>query len=194
MRNSIWTTHTFNGNKYYLLDFDHPQVEKDIINEMDSGIDVYYDRRWRLTQEFCDIVHEIPEFFKSKDILVVGAGIGAESVVIGSFAKKLYINDLAPVALDYCARQLLQNNISNFEKIEGSYGEIDIPDSDLAVACFCVYNSFTMKAMKALIKKCRCPVIIVNDPLPAFVRLLKTVKRVRRPLISEERLPCYLFD
>jgi hypothetical protein len=43
MKDSIWATHTFNGNKYYLLDFDHPQVEKDIIGEMDSGVDVYYD-------------------------------------------------------------------------------------------------------------------------------------------------------
>lgn len=194
MKDTIWTTHTFGSNNYYLLDFDHPQVEKDIIGEMDSGVDVYYDRRWGLTQEFCGFVHEIPELFKDKEILVAGAGIGAEAVVIGSLAKKLYINDLAPVALDYCAKQLLQNNISNFEKIEGSYGEIDVPDVDLAVACFCVYNSPTMKAMKSLIEKCICPVLIVNDPLPAFVRLLKAIKRPRRPLVSEEKFPCYLYE
>lgn len=194
MKDTIWTTHTFSGNIYYLLDFDHPQVEKDIIGEMDSGVDVYYDRRWGLTQEFCGFVYEIPELFKDKNIFFAGAGIGAETVVIGSLAKKLFINDLAPVALDYCAKQLLQNNISTFEKIVGSYGEIDIPDVDLTVACFCVYNSPTMKAMKSLIEKCKCPVLIVNDPLPAFVRLLKAVKRARRPLVSEERFPCYLIE
>jgi predicted nicotinamide N-methyase len=161
---------------------------------MDSGVEVYYDRRWGLTQEFCGFVHEVPELFKDKDIFVAGAGIGAEAVVVGNLAKKLYINDLAPVALDYCARQLLQNGISNFEKIEGSYGEIGIPDVDLTVACFCVYNSPTMKAMKSLIEKCKCPILIVNDPLPAFVRLLKAVKRARRPVVSEERFPCYLFE
>jgi predicted nicotinamide N-methyase len=194
MSDSMWKTHIFSGNRFYLLDLDHPQVEKDILKEMGAGVDVYYDRRWGLTQEFCGFMYEIPELFKGKDILVAGAGIGAEAVVIGSLANKLYINDLAPVALDYCAKQLVKNNIVNFEKIEGSYGEISIPEVDLVVACFCVYNSPTMKAMKSLIEKCKCPVLIVNDPLPAFVRLLKAVKRVRRPLVSGDRFPCYLFE
>ncbi len=194
MKDSMWETHTFSGKNYYLLDLDHPQVENDILKEMGMGVDVYYDRRWGLTQEFCGFIHEIPELFIGKDILIAGAGIGAEAVVIGSMAKKLYINDLAPVALDYCAKQLVENNIKNFEKIEGSYGEINIPGVDLVVACFCVYNSPTMKAMKSLIEKAAAPVLIVNDPLPAFVRLLKAVKRPRRPLVSKERFPCYLFE
>jgi hypothetical protein len=168
-------------------------VEQEIIGEMDSGVGCLFVRRWGYTGVL-RVFHEIPELFKGKEILVAGAGIGAEAVVIGSLAKKLYINDLAPVALDYCAKQLLQNNISNFEKIEGSYGEISLPGADLTVACFCVYNSPTLKAMKSLIEKCMCPVLIVNDPLPAFVRLLKAVKRPRRPLVSEERFPCYLFE
>jgi hypothetical protein len=194
MSNSMWETHTFSGKNYYLLDLDHPEVEKDILKEMGMGVDVYYDRRWGLTQEFCGFIHEIPEQFMDKDILIAGAGIGAEAVVIGKLARKIYINDLAPVALDYCAKQLEKNNIKNFEKIEGSYGEINIPDVDLIMACFCVYNSPTMKAMKSLIEKATCPVLIVNDPLPAFVRLLKAVKRTKRSLVSEERFPCYLYE
>lgn len=194
MPRSIWKTHTFNNNKFNLLDLDHPQVEQDIIKEIDSGVDVYYDRRWGLTQEFCEFLYEIPELFMNKDILIVGAGIGAETVVIGSMAKKLYINDLAPVALNYCAKQLRENNINNFETIPGNYGSMDIPDVDLAVACFCVYTSETMRAMKSFIEKSKSPVMIVNETLTDFVRLLKTVNKKKKPLVSEERFPCYLFE
>ena len=194
MTDSIWTKLTFNGKEFDLLDLDHSQVEKDILKEISSGVDVYYDRRWGLTQEFCGFIFETVELFLDKNILIVGAGIGAETVVIGSMAKKLYINDLAPVALEYCARQLTQNSILNFEIIPGSYGSMDIPDVDLAVACFCVYNSATMRAMQAFIEKSRSPVLIVNDPLPGFVRLMKAVKRDRRPLLPKERFPCYLFE
>ena len=194
MYRSIWTTVNINNNNFKLLDLDHPQVEKDILLEISSGVDVYYDRRWDLTHEFCEFVYEVPEMFENKDILIVGAGVGAETVVIGSMAKKLYINDLAPVALDYCARQLKENNITAIETIPGSYGSMNIPDVDLAVACFCVYTSETMRAMKSFIEKSGSPVLIVNDPLPNFVRLLKTTKRKKRALVSEERFPGYLFE
>ena len=194
MDNSIWTKHIFNKNEFSLLNLDHPQVEKDILGEMSAGVDVYYDRRWGLTQEFCEFVYEIPEMFEDKDILFVGAGIGAETVVIGNMAKKIYINDLAPVALDYCARQLGKNNINNFEAIKGSFGTIDIPNIDLIVACFCVYNSETMGAMKDLIEKSLAPFLIVNDPLPSFMRLLRVVKKGKRRLVSKERFPCFIFE
>ena len=131
---------------------------------------------------------------KNKNILIVGAGIGAETVIIGSMVKKLYINDIAPVALDYCARQLRENNITDIETIPGSYESIDITDIDLAVACFCVYNSATMRAMKSFIEKSENPVLIVNDPLPSFVRLMKSVERKRISLIPEERFPCLLLE
>ncbi len=194
MTRSIWKTHTFNKHSFKLLDMDHPQVEKDILQEIDSGVDVYYDNRWGLTQEFCGFVYEIPDLFTDKEILIVGAGIGAETVVIGSMAKKLYINDLAPVALDYCARQLRENNINNFITIQGSYGSMDFPEADLAVACFCVYTVETMRAMKNFLEKSLSPVLIVNETLPNFVRLLKAVKREKRALVQEERFPCYLFE
>ena len=194
MPQSLWTTVTFNKKKFKLLNLDHPQVDGDILLEIKSGVDVYYDRRWGLTQEFCEFLYEIPELFENRDILIAGAGIGAETVVIGSMANKLYINDIAPVALDYCARQLRENNIDNFETIPGSYGSMDIPDVDLGVACFCVYTTETMRAMKSLIEKSVNPVLIVNETLPNFVRLMKNLKRKRRPLVSEERFPCYLFE
>ena len=194
MSESIWTPVTFNNMDFKLIDLDHPQIDKDILLEIKSGVDVYYDRRWGLTQEFCEFIYEIPELFLDRNILIVGAGIGAETVVIGSMAKKLYINDLAPVALDYCARQLRENNIDNFETIPGSYGSIDFPDVDIAVACFCVYTSDTMKAMKSFIEKSKNPVLIVNETLPNFVRLMKAVKRKKKPLVSEDRFPCYLFE
>ena len=194
MSHSIWTKLTVNKKEFKLLDLDHPQIEKDILQEIKSGVEVYYDRRWELTQEFCGFVYEMPELFQNKNILIVGAGIGAETVVIGSMVKKLYINDIAPVALDYCARQLRENDITDIETIPGSYESIDITDIDLAVACFCVYNSATMRAMKSFIEKSENPVLIVNDPLPSFVRLMKSVERKRISLIPEERFPCLLLE
>jgi len=194
MTRSIWTTQTFKNHKFKLLDLDHPEIEKDILGEIKSGVDVYYDRRWGLTQEFCEFLYEIPEFLENKNILIVGAGIGAETVVIGSMAKKLYINDLAPVALDFCAKQLLENGICNFETIPGSYGTMEIPDVDLAVACFCVYTAETMRSMQSFIERSGSPVLVVNETLSSFVRLLKSAKRKRKRFVSEERFPCYIFE
>lgn len=194
MPHSIWTTVTFSNNEFKLLNLDHPQVEKDILGEMEAGVDVYYDTRWGITQEFCEFAYEIPELLVNRDILSVGAGIGAETVVLGSMAKKLYVNDLAPVALDYCARQLRANSINNFETIPGSYADIDLPEADLTVACFCVYNTRTMRAVQKLIERTANPILIVNDTLKAFVKLLKGVTRKRKPLIPEDRFPCYLFE
>ncbi len=194
MPHSIWTTVAFSNNEFKLLNLDHPQVEKDILEEMEAGVDVYYDTRWGITQEFCEFAYEIPELLVNRDILSVGAGIGAETVVLGSMAKKLYVNDLAPVALDYCARQLRANSINNFETIPGSYADIDLPEADLTVACFCVYNTQTMHAIQKLIERTANPILIVNDALQAFVKLLKSVTRERKPLIPEDRFPCYLFE
>jgi predicted nicotinamide N-methyase len=193
MSQPMWIKITFGKKKYKLLNLDHPQVDKAILQEVKSGVDVYYDQRWGLTQEFCRFIYEIPELFINKNVLIVGAGIGAETVVIGSMAKKLYINDLAPVALDYCARQLMENKINNFEIIPGSYGSVDFPVVDLAVACFCVYTTETMRTMKSFIEKSKSPILIINETLPNFVRLLKTVKRKKKLMVSEERFPCYLY-
>jgi len=193
MTQSIWTTANFNNNIFILLDLDHPKIEKEILNEIKSGVDVYYDRRWDITQEFCEFLYEIPELFQYKDVLIIGAGIGAESVVIGSMAKKIYINDLAPVALEYCATQLKKNDINNFEILPGNYESLAIPPVDLTVACFCVYNRESKQSMKSFIKKRNSPLLIVNDALPDFKKLLKDTKGGKKYLVPEERFPCYLF-
>ena len=110
----------------------------------------------------------MPDLFQGKNVLIIGAGIGAESVVIGSMAKSLYINDMAPVALSYCGRQLEKNNISNYQALPGNYELIDIPPVDLAVACFCVYNRDSRRAMKRFIEKYTGSLLLVNDALPDF--------------------------
>lgn len=193
MTRSIWTTATFNGKDFYLLDFDHPRIEREIIGEITSGIDVYYDRRWEITCEFCEFIYQIPDLFQDKTVLIIGAGIGAESVVIGSMANSLYINDMAPVALSYCGRQLEKNHISNFKTLPGSYELIDIPRVDLTVACFCVYNRESRRSMKRFIEKYTGPLLLVNDDLPDFRKLLEETNRKRKSLVPEDRFPCYLF-
>lgn len=191
---SIWKKTEFGGRLFYLLDLDHPEIEKKIIGEIESGIDVYYDRRWELTQGFCEFLFEIPELFINRDILIAGAGIGAESVVIGSMARKLYINDLAPVALDYCAMQLDKNGITDFEMLPGRYESIPIPDVDLTVGCFCVYNKESRLGMQSFFEKSRSPLLLVNDPLSDFKKLLKDMEAEGKPLVSDERFPCFLFE
>jgi predicted nicotinamide N-methyase len=190
---SIWKKASFGDNLFYLLDLDHPEIEKEIIGEITSGIDVYYDRRWEITDEFCEFIYEIPDLFQGKTVLVIGAGIGAETVVIGSMANRLYINDMAPVALDYCGRQLEKNNITSFETLPGSYELINMPPADLTVACFCVYNRESRRTMKRFIEKYNSPLLLVNDPLPDFRKLLEETKAERKALVPEERFPCYLF-
>ncbi|MFC1841020.1 hypothetical protein ACFL1N_15705, partial [Thermodesulfobacteriota bacterium] len=172
---------------------DHPRVEEKIIDEITSGVDVFYDRRWEITEEFCEFIYEMPDLFQGKTVLIIGAGIGTESVIIGSMADRLYINDLAPVALNYCGRQLEKNNITNFDTLPGSYELIDIPPVDLTVACFCVYNRESRRNMKSFIEKNSSPLLLVNDALSDFRRLLEETDRKRKSLVPEERFPCYLF-
>ena len=193
MPRSIWTTATFNRKDFYLLDLDHPSIEKEIIGEITSGVDVYYDRRWEITNEFCEFIYEMPGLFQGKTVSIIGAGIGAESVIIGSMVDSLYINDSAPVALDYCGKQLEKNSIRNFKTFPGSYELIDIPPADLTVACFCVYNRESRRAMKSFMGKYTGPLLLVNDSLFDFRKLLEDTNRKRKPLVPEDRFPCYLF-
>jgi predicted nicotinamide N-methyase len=87
---------------------------------------------------------------------VVGAGVGLESVVVGRVARRLWVNDIAPVALELQLLQLQENGIKGAGAMSGSFGEIVLPDGvELVMGCFVVYDPGTAKAMEALLEQTR---------------------------------------
>ncbi len=169
----LWLQETQGGLSMSLLNLDHSKVEKRIIDDMSQGTEVFYDRRWEITAELNSWLGSQLDLFRNKRVLVLGAGIGAETVLLGKFADHLWINDLSPVALELCGEQLKQNGITNFSPLPGRYESLTLPEVDLVVACFLVYNTETLKAMQAYLAEQSATFILVNEALPAFHTLLK---------------------
>jgi predicted nicotinamide N-methyase len=193
MPKSLWIRKYFEDNEFYLLNLDHPDVEISILSEMDSGIDVYYDQRWEVTEAFSRLLNDQKKWIENKKVLVLGAGVGMETIVIGQCCKKIYLNDLALRALDLCAQQLRKNGIHHFELIPGRYETIQIPQVDIVIGCYIIYNQETLRAMKSFLARFPHPVLLMNDPLPAFKKLLKKPPRTYRSLLDTDLLTCVLF-
>jgi len=162
--------------EYLLLDLDQKAVEKRVIEDMEGGVDVYYDRRWEITDNLTDWLEANHSAYQAKSILVLGAGIGAETVVLGKLAKKIFINDLSTTALELCAEQLEMNEIKNYEMLIGRYEQLELPKVDLVVASFLVYNSETLKAIRIFIKDMQCQFLLMNENLKEFQKLLPEFK------------------
>lgn len=147
-------------------------MERRILDEMGAGVRVYYDRRWEATEIFGNWVLDHRTWIEGKRVLVLGAGVGLETVVLGRHCKKLYINDLAPVALDLCREQLARNGIVQVESLPGPLENLILPKVDLVVACFLVYNRETRTAINTFVQKWPVPLLLVNESLGSFQRLL----------------------
>lgn len=144
------------GIRFRQLNLAHPEVEARILEEISEGIPVYYDRDWPLTRRFCRILLQRSYLVAHRHVLVVGAGVGLESVVVGRVARRLWVNDIAPVALELQLLQLQENGIAGARAMSGSFGEIVLPDEvDLVMGCFVVYDPGTGKAMEALLDQAR---------------------------------------
>lgn len=185
-RRSPWLTRTVGTESFELLDLKHPEVEARILGEMDDGIDVYYDRRWGATEIFTRWLLEHPEVVEGKRVLALGVGIGLETLALGRLCGHLYINDLAPVSLDLCAEQLERNGIRNFTKMPGPMEALALPEVDLAVACFLIYEDVTRTAMSAFAEKFPGEILVANGPLPAFKEWLAALPRPSETLFQEE--------
>lgn len=181
-----WISHPVGDASYRLLRLDHPSIEEVVMEEMSTGIAVYYDRRWSLTDFFAAWLLENRGWMDGKRILVLGAGVGLETVVLGRHAAHLYINDLAPVSLDLCVEQLEENGIRNVTPLPGLYESIELPEVDLVVGCFLVYNRETRAAMQAFCKRFRGPVMLINETLADFRSFLTALERPWEPLFSED--------
>ena len=110
----LWSSYTLAGHRFQLLNPDHPEIAARVLGDLDAGIAVYYDSRWDLTTQFCRFLLTHPTWVAGRSVLVLGAGIGLETLVIGRLCTTLYVNDRAPGALDLCAQQLRQNGITDF--------------------------------------------------------------------------------
>ncbi len=161
--------------EYSLLDLDQKMVERRIIADMDAGVDVYYDHRWEVTDLLTDWLENHHEVYARKRVLVLGAGVGAETLVLGRLADTLYINDLSPTALELCVEQLDYNKIKNHASLLGRYEDLEIPKVDLIVASFLVYNKETLLAMQAFMQMRYCDFILMNENLKEFKKVLTEI-------------------
>ena len=174
MSKSLWLTKRIYPFTLKILNLDHPDIETIVLDEIDSGVDVYYDTRWKITDAFCQFLIKQQELIRNLSVLVLGAGIGMETLVIGQLCKKIYINDMAPLSLDLCAIQLKKNGIQKFEVLPGRYEDLEYPRVDIVIGCYIIYNKETLKAIKRFLNHCPFPVLLMNENNSAFENLLNT--------------------
>lgn len=177
---------------YDLLDLDQREVEKRIIADMETGVDVYYDRRWEVTDYLTDWLERQHEIYAGKKVLILGAGVGAESLVLGRLAEKVYLNDLSPAALELCVEQMEYNGYTCYQKLLGSYQNLKLPEVDLVVGSFLVYNRETLGAMKTFMKENKAQFILMNENLKEFKSLL--IAFPHKVIFEEEGACCVLFE
>src|SRR4029453_17878242 len=131
-----WHTIDIAGQDFQVLNLDHPELAARVMHDMDAGIEVYYDQRWKCTTRLCHVLLENPAWVAGRAVLVLGAGVGLETVVIGRLCRTLYINHLTPASLALCAEQLRQNGVTGFVCLPGRYESLSLPAVDLIVASF----------------------------------------------------------
>ncbi len=191
---SLWLSVDLDGYHIDSLNLKHPCVADQVGNDITAGTDVYYDRRWTVTERFCRFLLAKPTWVADKTVLVLGAGIGLETIIIGRLCRFLYLNDLTSRALDLCAQQLRHNGITTFTCLAGRYEELVLPPVDLLVGCFVVYNQETAHAMAQLLAECSYPVLLMNDPMPDFQSLVRQTSRAARSLLPSDEPPCVVFE
>ena len=163
------------GEEYFtLMNLDHPRVEARVRSDMEAGIEVYYDRRWSITKVLSDWLLQNVEVFRGKRVLVLGAGVGAESLVLARHSQHVWLNDLAPAALELCAEQLDKNDLHNYTHLLGRYETLEFPEVDLVVAGFLIYNKDTLKAMRSFLACHNGDVLLINERLKQFRSFLKS--------------------
>lgn len=190
---SLWQTVILAQQRFQLLNLDHPEVGAHIWHDLDAGIAVVYDRRWDVTTRFCHFLLAHPHWIAGRSVLILGAGVGLETLVIGRLCQTLYINDLAPRALELCAQQLRHNGIAHFTCLPGRYETLVLPPVDLIVGCYLIYNRDTAAAMRQLLARCPQQVLLTNDNLLSWQQLLRDTTRPYDRLQLPDDLPCVLF-
>jgi predicted nicotinamide N-methyase len=174
MSTELWEETCIGQEHYTLMNLEHPHVEERVRSDMDAGVAVYYDRRWSITKVLTAWLLENVDVFRGKRVLVLGAGVGAEALVLARHGAHVWVNDLAPAALELSAEQLNKNGLHNYTELLGRYEAIDFPEVDLVVAGFLIYNKDTLAAMRAFLARHQGDVLLVNERLKAFRTFLKS--------------------
>ena len=190
----FWHQRVLAGQHFQLLNIDHPEVDACILGDMEAGVAVTYDRHWDVTTRFSRFLLTQPAWVADRTVLVLGAGVGLETLVIGRLCKHLYLNDFAPRALDLCARQLQRNGITAFTCLPGRYETLPLPPVDLIIGCYIVYSRDTAAAMRQFLARHTPPVLLVNEPLLSWHGLLREAPRAPQRLSPPTDFPCVLFD
>jgi predicted nicotinamide N-methyase len=63
-----------------LLNLEHPDIHQRVIAEIDEGVDVYYDERWKATEHFGRLLYSRRDLVEGKSVLILGAGVGLEQM------------------------------------------------------------------------------------------------------------------
>lgn len=189
----LWSPITCGVHHFQRLNLDHPQITAHVLGDIEANIDVYYDRRWAITDRLCQFLLAEPLWVADQTVLVLGAGVGLETLVIGSLCTQLYINDLSDTALELCAWQLRQNGIEHYVCLPGRYEHLTLPAVDLIVGCFLVYNRNTLEAMRQLLTHRTPPILLANDNMPDFEKLVRETTRRVRFLLPADKAPCILL-
>ena len=164
----MWIPKSYGDVQVELLNMDETSIEARIIEDMDSGVAVFYDRRWDVTHVLAEWLVEHMEEFQGKKVMVLGAGVGAETLVLAKGASHLWINDLSSVALDLCGEQLEHNGLMNYTKVLGRYEEVEMPKVDLIVASFLVYDRMTLESIRKFFTGRQSRFILMNEHLKEF--------------------------
>lgn len=180
-RASRWLRVEVDGQEFLLINFDHKSVETIVMEEMDTGFDVYYDTRWSITTEFANWLADNANSVANKSVLILGAGAGLETLLLAKHAREIVINDLSDVSLNLCKEQLERNGLSNYRLLPGDYTKVNLPpECEIAVACFSIYCPVTATAVSKFLKRYQSEVLIINEPLKAFRNFLTTIERPYR--------------
>lgn len=176
-----WRVVEIEGREFRQLNLEHPEVGSRIVREIESGVDVYYNRRWDHTRRFCRFLLDRPELVEGLRVFVAGAGVGMEAVVAGRLAATLTVNDRAPVALDLQLEQLAENGVRGARAVPGSFEAVSLDGIDLVLACYVVYDDETRSAMETLLERAGArgiPALLANEDLEGqFSRLLDSTER-----------------
>ena len=129
-----------------------------------------------------------------KTVLVLGAGVGVEQLVIGRKAKHVYLNDLSPTALKLSSMQMLQNQLDGkFTLLEGRYELLEeLPEVDLMIGSFLVYDKDTLASMDKFVRDKARRMILMNENLKYFTELCK--RHQYRVIFSDEGAQCVMLS
>lgn len=176
-----WRVVEIDGRQFRQLNLEHPEVGPRIVEEIESGIGVYYNQRWDQTRRFCRFLLGRPELVEGLRVFVAGAGVGMEAVVAGQLAAALTVNDRSPVALELQLEQLAANGVREARPVSGSFEEATLEGIDLVLACYVVYDDETRTAMERLVDRAGArgiPALLANEDLEGhFSRLLDSIDR-----------------